>query len=730
MQTDHTDASNNTQVAVIVSENAPELERFAAEQLCDYLEKLFNVQTRPTSSVSAEAATLFLVGSLDIDVAVQCATEADVLPPVGEQGFILRRVQFQGRPSLVVSGGSPRGTLWAVYELVEHWGVRYLLHRDVLPAPCTFHLPDLDVVMEPTLSVRQWRVINDFACGPESWGMADYRPVLDQLAKLKFNRILLSVWPWQPFLHYEVKGIKRESATLWFDFHYPITDDMVGRHLFGDAEEFWNPDLPCGGSYEEFMAAGEQLVHNLIDYAHRRGMECVIVATLTEFPPEFAPLLKDVQEVHQLAELTVVPSAETDIDDPALTELATTVLQATVNTYPEVDYVALGMPEFRQWSGLYERAWQALDAKYNISSQRLLDDVLTAATQRSAYPGGEERALQEVKGDIVALYFYDRLLNEIHALKESRRPDMKFIYNSVAEELFPVLGSLVPRGWETLNFVDYTASRIVKRREVLENVPSQDHACSLIYTLHDDNVGLLPQLATGSLHELTQDLCRHGWAGFSTRYWLIADHDPCVAYLAKAAWDQSVRHEEVYRDQIRVVCGEECIEDMLTTFREVEATTVALEAHGLGLTFPVPGMLTKHWTPQPMSDELVEDRQGYQRALEAACRAREKTQPSGRNYVDYWIGRLKFGVGYLDMISAVHRAAIAEADRKAAEAVQQAEAALATARQALEAYAHVVRDQSDCGAIAVMNEYVYRPLKEKVAASQKGAINIAEESTQ
>ena len=712
--------NDDTPVAVIISENALELERFAAEQLCDYLEKLFGIQTRPVSNMSVEAEAVFLVGNLATDVAVQGTMEENTFPPISEQGFILHRASCQGRPSLVVRGGSPRATLWAVYELVERWGVRYLLHRDILPEPSTFHLPDVEVVMEPTLSVRQWRVINDFACGPESWGMADYRPVLDQLAKLKFNRILLSIWPWQPFLHYEIKGVKRESATLWFDFHYPITADMVGRHLFGNEEEFWNPDLPRGASYEEFMAAGERLVHNLIDYAHQRGIECVIVATLTEFPPEFTPLLKDAQEVHQLAALTVVPSAETDIDDPALTELATTVLRATVDTYPEVDYVALGMPEFRQWSGLYERAWQALDAKYNISSQHLLDDVLTAATQRSTYPGGEERALQEVKGDIVALYFYDRLLNEIHALKESRRPDMKFIYNSVAEELFPVLGNLVPHGWETLNFVDYTASRIVKRRKVLENVPSREHACSLIYTLHDDNVGLLPQLATGSLSELTQDLIRHGWAGFSTRYWLIADHDPCVAYLAKAAWDESITFEGVYRDQIRAVCGEGCIEDMLTMFREVEGTTIALENHGLGLTFPVPGMLTKHWTAQPMSDELVEDRQGYQRALDAAYRARSKTQPSGESYIDYWIGRLKFGIGYLDMIAAVRRAAIAEADGKSLDAIQNAETALAIAREALEAYAEVVRDRSDRGAIAVMNEYVYRPLKEKVAALQKG----------
>ena len=135
----------------------------------------------------------------------------------------------------------------------------------------------------------------------------------------------------------------------------------------------------------------------------------------------------------------------------------------------------------------------------------------------------------------------------------------------------------------------------------------------------------------------------------------------------------------------------------MTTFREVEATTVAIEEHGLGLTFPVPGMLTKHWTPQPMSDELVEDRQGYQRALDAAYRAQEKAQPSGQSYVDYWIGRLKFGIDYLDMIAAVRHAAIAEANGQPAETIQHAETALATARQALEAYADVVRDQSIVG---------------------------------
>jgi len=43
------------------------------------------------------------------------------------------------------------------------------------------------------------------------------------------------------------------------------------------------------------------------------------------------------------------------------------------------------------------------------------------------------------------------------------------------------------------------------------------------------------------------------------------------------------------------------------------------------------------------------------------------------------------------------------------------EAALEQARTGLEAYARVAGDQSDRGAIATMTEYVYRPLKDKVA---------------
>jgi len=200
---------------------------------------------RPTEQVPEGVGFFFLVGSRDTNPAGPGA-----FPELGEQGILLRNISFRRTPALVVGGGSSEAVLWAVYELAERFGVRYLLHGDLLPKRSEPFPPrGLDVVKEPVFPIRWWRTVNDFAMGPESWGMADHRPVIDQLAKFKFNRLFLSLWPWQPFVDLGFRGARKRCATLWFGYRYPITDDMPGRELFGDKEEFWNPlalGLPQG----------------------------------------------------------------------------------------------------------------------------------------------------------------------------------------------------------------------------------------------------------------------------------------------------------------------------------------------------------------------------------------------------------------------------------------------------------------------------------------------------
>src|SRR5271154_532881 len=109
------DARPNTgQVAVVVGENAPELERFAASELCGYLNRLFGLNVQPTTTPDASASAVFLVGTQASNALIKA------LPKVGEQGVVIKRLDG-GTPTLIVGGGSSRATLWAVYALAGRW---------------------------------------------------------------------------------------------------------------------------------------------------------------------------------------------------------------------------------------------------------------------------------------------------------------------------------------------------------------------------------------------------------------------------------------------------------------------------------------------------------------------------------------------------------------------------------------------------------------------------------
>lgn len=700
-------------VDVVVGDTAPELERFAASELCNYLAKLYSIRAYPARTLSTSSEMIFLVGNPETNAAVKQAAEGRAFPKLTDQGIVLRRTEVQGRPALIVAGGSQQATLWAVYELVERWGVRYLMDRDVFPEPSEFKVPDLDVVMEPVFRVRAHPSIQDYAPSGESWGMADFRPLIDQLAKMKFNRLNVLSFGYQPYLDWQLNGIKRSSASLWYDYHYPITPDMIGRQLFDNRPEFWNPDLPLNASYAEFVAAGVQAMHNLIDYAHRRGMEAAVSAPTTDLPPEFAPLLKGAVKSGQL---TIRPGPDTPVNDPGLFELSTAVLRATLNTYPEADYVTLVMPEETQWLGDYPRAWAALDAKYGIGKVRSLDNVLTAAANRKGsvrWPGA--RGLNQAKADIIALDYYDRLLHSPDLLKGTLRPDRKFIYAEPAEELYPLLDRVVPAGWEISAMPENQPEHFLPRAEILDTLPTSTNPGVMDVTLDDDVVGIVPQIRPTVLEKILKELHRRNWSGFTARERFPGDHDAILEYLAHLSWDPNATPDSVTLDLIRHVCGEACAQEMLTAMHEAEAATLNVATNQTDFGYYVPKMIMKFWKPGPAAAYLVELQPQYERALDAARRAQAKASPEGRWYTDYWVGRLEFALGYVKTVVAVQRAATAEAAHNSVECRQQTEKALQTLSQATEAYVRVARTRTDRGAIAVLNEYGIRPLKAKLA---------------
>ena len=63
-------------------------------------------------------------------------------------------------------------------------------------------------------------------------------------------------------------------------------------------------------------------------------------------------------------------------------------------------------------------------------------------------------------------------------LETTRRPDMKFMYWGVSEELFPIIERILPAGWEIGVMPSNQPVRLLRRIEVLKELPAQNPGVS------------------------------------------------------------------------------------------------------------------------------------------------------------------------------------------------------------------------------------------------------------
>ena len=163
---------------------------------------------------------------------------------------------------------------------------------------------------------------------------------------------------------------------------------------------------------------------------------------------------------------------------------------------------------------------------------RSFDELCAKTRARSSFPGGGQRVERSMCESLVTLDLIDNLIRKRSLLKRPNGgPDYRLILSSVTDELIPLLPQLLPPEGEYVAFIDYTASRQLKRVDLLHQ-PSNGVSRLLSMTLGDDNVGVLPQLATTSIHKLLAEMRTYDWSGFSTRYWNIAEQDPAIHYLS------------------------------------------------------------------------------------------------------------------------------------------------------------------------------------------------------
>jgi hypothetical protein len=141
---------------IVIPSDAIPAERYAAEELQRYLERISGAQLPIVTDSDPPTPREILLG--DNQHLRRGRTEL-AGERLGTDGFALRT---QGR-QLVILGGRPRGTLYGVYALLEEkLGVRwYTAEVESIPRLARVRLPRLDETQVPALEYREvfWREI-------------------------------------------------------------------------------------------------------------------------------------------------------------------------------------------------------------------------------------------------------------------------------------------------------------------------------------------------------------------------------------------------------------------------------------------------------------------------------------------------------------------------------------------------------------------------------------------
>lgn len=632
-------------VQVVHGPDPAPLEKLAASELVDVLGRVFNdIEIQSGSAVAKRSGTVIFVGNPDTNPGI--AREFSDWPKVTDQGIVIRS---NGSSAHAVGGGSPAATLWAVYELGHRLGIRYLLRGDLDPlTKRPFDLSGTEVTIEPLVRERGWETLGTGAHTFESWGQADHQRLLKQLAKLKFNHLILKVEPWHPFVSYDFRGVSKSTAKLWLGREYSLSGDFVGKKAFGGARLFQNPDFTEAQTTSQMFAAGKRHLTAIIDAAHELGMTVSVQFRRTLFAHEFARVL-NVATTTPNSRLSVSPKHPEKPERPAR-ELFMADVESCFDTYPGVDKIS--------WIRTYPK-----QLKFSLGEHRSPD--ISTAKKYAKYR----------RYDITA-----------SLSRESNETEILDLLRPIPLRLKPQM--TIPAANENSRF------SLAVHTPHLDMLP-HTHLTDVERTLRAainagwSSLSIGPTMVT----EFGQDVF------FISRAMWNSGLKPSDAH--KDLWATATGNESaaerlwLSRQQLEKASGLILAEHEAVPSLDSKDIRLDDDLKELGLPRPKP---------------LKEVTDAYTQYMIELYRAHGAIDGDAKPYLFYYAKRGEYVLEYLGAVKAVREAALAKKAGDTEAALEHLEQALELTYNCINTLSDIARDQGDRGLIAELNAYAYRPL--------------------
>ena len=349
--------------AIVLEEGAPDLDGVIPPRSCKkYVGELTGarldiIAPREVSGRAKDEA-LLLVGGPAVNSLVKKAAPAAQLDFRGlkPEGFLLRTIELDGRPALVIGGNDQAGDLYGAYDWLERQGIVFQITNDIIPNHRdSLPLDRLNVRSEPSFRQRGFGIASCYETR-SMWSYVDIVRSLDQMAKMKFNFLIWHMFSPEPYLEYSYRGEKKQMGDSrdWRGGYLlptrnfaprQVEDYFEGKEAFQKfGKKYLAPDEWQGvQDQDQVYASAQDLLQRVIRYAKTRNIKVwIAVESLDEMETNMARYARRAATF-----LPFNPFHGTAVcpTDPTVYELNALRFKALLATYPEAEGYIFWMPE-------------------------------------------------------------------------------------------------------------------------------------------------------------------------------------------------------------------------------------------------------------------------------------------------------------------------------------------------------------------------------------------------
>ena len=540
------------EAVIVVGRDAGEFHRWVAGELQRHLKQLCGAEFSIVSSDQVPARKpLIVLGGPRANPLAAAAQDKQLARFTGlkPDGFLLKTIQLQGVPALLVGGNDEAATMYAAYELLEKLGVVFQLIGDIIPQrKPDLAMPTLDVRMEPAIKYRGLQM-RHFVM---PWmGLDDFRRMIDQMAKLKFNYLEFFWYVGAPYSEYSHRGETLQIEPIYTkDSGYLTWHCTAGRHTAKDVEigrELFKQERVCAPEFakvqnqeEAFQVAREWLTR-AIDYAHERKIKIWLgQGDCPTVPPNLA-------KHSPLATGNFFNCRYMPPGDSVGAEIWEAMVASMIETYPKADGYWIWLAE-GGCPGTKDPESQKVLAQYEVNGKRSHSD-----------------------SDLALVHYGKELIQRLKPRYPQAKLGLVVLFRT---RLFRTLDGLVPKDVPFASMESQPYSR-----PCMEDFGGLGPRETWVFPRLDEDCNNLAMRFVVGLYEednVLRGSVANQVAGVAPYTGRIRGMEQNARYLAEGMWNPGLNADRFYEGYLRRIFGEAALPDMLQACKILENNAKAM----------------------------------------------------------------------------------------------------------------------------------------------------------